>query len=52
MSSSDKKEEVKTPLKVDMSIGSFKPSLNVAASSFVPSTAPKIEFSPIKTENP
>mgnify|MGYP001339095991 CR=1 FL=1 len=30
----------------------FKPSLNVQATLFVPSTAPQIEFSPVKKENP
>ena len=30
----------------------FKPSLNIQASTFVPSVAPVIEFSPIKESNP
>lgn len=31
---------------------SFKPNLNLAASSFVPSIKPQVEFSPIKVDLP
>ena len=43
-------EKKELSLKADFS--SFKPSLNAVAKSFVPTSAPKVDFSPQKEENP
>lgn len=37
---------------MNVGITDFKPSLNITATTFVPSVAPQIEFSPIKEGNP
>ena len=47
----------KAPVKKEMtlptsSFASFKPTLKPVSAPFVPTSAPKVEFSPVKTENP
>lgn len=41
----------KQKLSIGSSFASFKPSLNTTSNAFVPTSAPKVDFSPQKGEN-